>query len=854
MSMSTQYRCRNEQRHDKVAESRLDMGDPNSRYRLNGLDYLEVDPDNQQKLILHFINKLSDVDGYTPLTKDCFVISGGVRILNIDVIDPVVVLPKAVHLIVDQAGDFSTYKLRIVAGKDSNKPPVWMDPMLSAIDFSFKINCSCDFDCRPLETTPALQIDEPAIDYMARDYNSFRRLMLDRMGFLLPDWQERNPADIGVALVELLAYVGDRLSYMQDAVGTEAYLGTARSRISLIRHARLLDYPVSDGANARVWVQVQVKNGGDGIKIPGPDEAANRPGAALITKMDSPSPVLTFTEAKLETTVANGARFFEAMHTLALYEAHNEMTFYTWGNEGCMLPKGSTQAYLQDNIDGRRLVLRTGDVLIFEEKRSPETGLEADADPARRHAVRLTYVNPEADIDEAGNRTPGAPTTDPLFPDQVFVEINWHEEDALPFDLCIHNVADPDNPGQDRPVCTAAGNVLLADHGQTISEEIPVVSEKRFRPALTYSPLTRQGHIRLAGKNGVLAPFDPAGSASSVMIRPANEIIPAIRLVQVDSSSLTWSPRRDLLASNAYSREFVVETRADGVLLLRFGDGLMGQKPDGNLTFQALYRIGNGIAGNVGAESLSHLVIRTESGLAAGFDPEKIKKVRNPLSARGGIEPESCEQIRKYAPQAFKIQERAVNAPDYASIAMRHPDIQQAAATVRWTGSWYTVYVTIDRKGGRNVDEAFVSEIKTYLDCYRMAGYDIEINGPRFVPLDIACNVFVKSGYFKMDVKKVLIDIFSNRDLSSSARGFFHPDNFTFGEAVYTSRIYAAAMAIDGIASIEIKKFQRQGKSAAGEIAKGRLSVGRLEVIRLDNDPNFPENGKIEFDMREANV
>ena len=48
--------------------------------------------------------------------------------------------------------------------------------------------------------------------------------MLDRMAVLAPDWSERNPADLGVALVELLAYVGDSLSYQQDAVATEAYL------------------------------------------------------------------------------------------------------------------------------------------------------------------------------------------------------------------------------------------------------------------------------------------------------------------------------------------------------------------------------------------------------------------------------------------------------------------------------------------------------------------------------------------------------------------------------------------------------------------------------------------------------
>ena len=51
-----------------------------------------------------------------------------------------------------------------------------------------------------------------------------------------------------VALVELLAYAGDQLSYYQDAVATEAYLGTARRRVSVRRHARLVDYPMHDGA------------------------------------------------------------------------------------------------------------------------------------------------------------------------------------------------------------------------------------------------------------------------------------------------------------------------------------------------------------------------------------------------------------------------------------------------------------------------------------------------------------------------------------------------------------------------------------------------------------------------------
>ena len=75
--------------------------------------------------------------------------------------------------------------------------------------------------------------------------------MLDRLSLLAPGWTERSTPDVGIALVELLAYVADELSYRQDAVATEAYLQTGAPRTSLRRHARLVDYVVHEGANAR---------------------------------------------------------------------------------------------------------------------------------------------------------------------------------------------------------------------------------------------------------------------------------------------------------------------------------------------------------------------------------------------------------------------------------------------------------------------------------------------------------------------------------------------------------------------------------------------------------------------------
>jgi hypothetical protein len=75
----------------------------------------------------------------------------------------------------------------------------------------------------------------------------------------MPEWTERHVPDLGVTLVELLAYLGDQISYGQDAVATEAYLETARLRTSVRRHVRLIDYPMHDGVNARAWVWLDVE-------------------------------------------------------------------------------------------------------------------------------------------------------------------------------------------------------------------------------------------------------------------------------------------------------------------------------------------------------------------------------------------------------------------------------------------------------------------------------------------------------------------------------------------------------------------------------------------------------------------
>ena len=221
--------------------------------------------------------------------------------------------------------------------------------------------------------------------------------------------------------------------------------------------------------------------------------------------------------------------------------------------------------------------------------------------------------------------------------------------------------------------------------------------------------------------------------------------------------------------------------------------------------------------------------------------------MRNPLPASGGTEPEDMELVRQYAPEAFRIAERCVTADDYIERLKHHPEVQKAFAIIRYFYGWPTVFVSIDRKAGEVVNDNFKESIHCYLDKYRLAGYDLKIEGPVYVPLYIKLSICTKPGYFPENVKQKLLEAFSNQNGQDGTHGFFDPDNWTFGQPVSLSRIYQSAMSVNGVNTCYVEEFHRWGKVPNGELEKGMLVINYNELIRLDNDPNFPENGKIAF-------
>jgi hypothetical protein len=794
------------------------------------MEYLEVAP-SQRRLEIHFVHSL-DLVPASPLTVANVEIRGGVRVRDPQVTgiawhDEVLLVDVA------SAGDFSRYVLRLVANAGAAAPPAGIDPALAQIEFSFKVDCPSELDCRSELVCPPEPTTAPAIDYLARDYASFRRLLLDRLSALMPDWRERNPADLWVTIAEAVAFRGDEISYYQDAVATEAYLGTARQRVSVRRHTRLLDYTFHDGCNARCWVTFEASAAADGLTLAGCDPTTGLGGTLLVTR--TPGLPTSIEADAAQMAVGAGAQAFELLEPITVYTAHNAMRFYTWSDDECCLPRGATLAFLRDD-DTSRLRLRAGDVLVFESLANTTTGISADADRQQRHVLRLTRVDPEAPLN-GGVRSVPPLRRDPVT-DLPFVEIEWAEADALPFALCLSKRITGE---LHTDMAGACGNVGLADHGYTAPRDetltaLPGGRVPRYPlDGTLVAPLTQQGRVRVPGSDTTVL-VDTGASASSALQWALADVRPAIDL-RSEGNRRRWTAQRDLLASDSEASEFVVETENDGHAVLRFGDGVNGRRPQADDILQARLRTGNGAVGIIGAEAIGHVVA---SGIA---------NVRNPIAATGGIDPQPLSQARLYAPQAFRRQERAVTAADYGAVAEREPRVQRAVATRRWTGSWSTMFITIDRRGSDTIDPAFEADLLGFIERYRLAGHDIEIDAPEFVGLDIALHVCTRRGYFAADVEGRLLAAFSAARLPSGQTGFFHPDRFTFGQPVYLSAVVAEAMRVPGVAYVTPTRFQRLGRNPAGEIALGQIAMARLEIARLDNDPNAPERGRIQFDV-----
>lgn len=787
----------------------------------NGMDFVlvrlvpAVNP-TQAELEVHFHNDqelaaiVGEVTADPSLASSIFTISGGHRIVGGDLTGQVRVSavaagtdPDVLVLTVASIGDYSTYTLRLIHAN--------IDPVFSEIPFKFRPGCFTL--CAPEWDPAPPAVEDPAIDYLAKDYDSSRHQLIAAMMQRVPGWQPTSEADLDQTLIGLFSAAADELSDYQDRVVTEAFLSRARKRVSLARHARLMDYYIHEGNQASTWLALRLSAAKNGTL---PDGMRAWTG-------ETPQP-------------EESAEVFVSTAPARLHSLLSNMHLYTWSGARPALAIGSTSADLrldsatQLDADVVRDLVRNGEVthLLVQEWLNPTTGRAAGADPAKRQLLEL-----RRGVDAA--ETMQDPVTGAWF-----VRVSWVARDALRANYCFTYDA---GTSIVEDVSMFHGNLLRIAHGRprTIrfhEPGVPLATPDDFH------------YERPQHKPEGDPTWRPRGVVCRIPDRlayretpPGGELSPrsTIRLT-VDTDA--WDERISLVHSDDGAEtgdHFLVETDELGRSIVRFGNGINGRELPPGATVEVRYQSGEGVRGNVGAGSIK--------GCDRAFDALLDDAVVwNPFDVRGGRGPESRDSIIRSAPEAYRARQlRAITLADYVRRAEEVEGVSRAAARYAWTGSWRTVQVTIDPVGTIELAPDLRRHVFDYLDAVRLIGEDLEIRPPRFVPLEIEVRVCVRADHWPSDVRAEIEQELSDGYTHDGRLAFFHPDRWTFGQTLHASEIEGRLQAIDGVDHVVSISIKRYGVAAPG--GKAFVSLRPNEIIRVHNDRDHMELGFIELTL-----
>ena len=530
----------------------------------------------QAKLTLFFFNnnEIANIlasTGTPTAARVTFPISGGRRIVAGPLagqVQTVAVSGNAadnfMELTVEPVGDYSVYTLAI------DHPNI--DPLFSSIRFKFRPGCF-NADCSP-DWAPALPAPaNPAIDYLNKDYESFRHTLIAAMMDRVPGWRATSEADLDQVLIDLFSAAADELSDFQDRAVQEGYIGTARRRVSLARHARLMDYHIHQGNQASTLIALELAPAQQGLLAAG--------SVTVRSGVTDHSPTV-------QTFVSRDQQNVDVLL--------NRMSLYTWSDALPSLEKGATTADLKLSVGGQpaadtvTALIRTGKIrrLLVQEWKNPSTGRTTDRDQKKRQLLQLLPGN-------AGATTMQDPLTT-----EFFVRVNWSPEDALLANYCFTVQCTP----KVDDVSQFHGNLLEVFQGEIRNVEFDDPASVMTVGALSYERDEEHGTLCRLPPEMVAYRDTPVGGdlppQSTIEVR-----------VQTTTGTETWEEKSDLIHSddsNEQGKHFVVETDELGYSVIRFGNGINGQRLPDLARVLVHYQTAFGPDGNVGADTITRIV------------------------------------------------------------------------------------------------------------------------------------------------------------------------------------------------------------------------------------------------------
>lgn len=820
---------------------------------LTGIDFIWVNPSNHRELAVFFVigpdTLVRPVN--TALAEFTATITGQEdgRVIAVEAqswvsrVDATGAARLTLTLLAEVDGGFQTYRLALT-DTPADAGPSRLDPFSNTTDFSFKQSCPSPFDCAGCCDCPPEEVVDYPVDYLARDFESFRAALSAFAADRYPDWEVDTPADFGAMVAEMFAALGDEFAFLQDGFQREGYLETLRERRSFSQLARLLDYRPDPGQSAAGLVVMRLYAG---ETRPGGTVAALvelQPGTRVWADQEDRPPIPFETGGSLAEMMAGAPA--HPLHThwtdLAVYQPDPDQPCLARGARDLVLsnadllslpfPAAVLGADIAGYWQGRTLLI--------------ETRPDAPDEPVRRHLVTLD--------------APVTVMTDPLTGAGPLTRLHWREEDALPF-------------GLDQGQAFVSANLVPVRAGAARAEDFVVGDSTDPTLAALPRSLERQGPMAADGFRPVIHRHSLAATAAEGLdwteIRDAAGAVsyaPEVALQQLDPAAglapvTDWTVGDAPLSLAATDEAATVEPGLYGVVAsfdregqrivhrdyigdpgytLRFGDGTFGRIPTAGDVFRVTWRSGPGRAGNLPQGTITRLAAPPDAPPPLRALPAAVQGVRNPFALTDGRDPQSQELAKRIAPALFKSETyRAVRNEDYRAQAEKLPWVSQAGAVTRWTGAWATTFVSADPEGAFEISETRLAELNARMGAVRQVGRPVIVRQPVFVPLDLKIAVCVAPGFAFGDVSKRILAALS------PPGGFFDPDRFTFGTPLRRADLEAAVAGVQGVRAVFGIALRQRGLTGWQRFTGDTITAAGNRILKVENDPTRPGQGSI---------
>jgi len=318
---------------------------------------------------------------------------------------------------------------------------------------------------------------------------------------------------------------------------------------------------------------------------------------------------------------------------------------------------------------------------------------------------------------------------------------------------------------------------------------------------------------------------------------------------------------------------FITEFTPEGFLKLTFGNGTttpeqqlsqfsrtgvplriqdyqnnigLGTTVKPNTTLFVQYRIGGGLASNVGVNVINQ--VGTINFFVNG-PSENLNQtvngslqVNNVTAAIGGANQPTIEEARQMVSFNFAAQKRAVTINDYKSLISTMPGKFGAPAKVSITEQNNKILIQIlsyDTNGSltANVSNTLAQNIATYLSNYRMINDYIQVEAAQVIDLEFEYSIVFDSTQNQGQVITQVID---------QTQTFMSPQVRDLGENVNISNLRRIIQDIPGVVSVaDIKVFNKVGGQYSSSETSQRYSNNETKQIQLIDETIYAQPNQI---------